>query len=100
MKKMKQKRAKLENALLSKFGKDKIDGCKGATAIASIRKARFPSIKDMRKFHQYILKHKALDLLQNRVASKAYFARLEEGENVPGINIFERVSVSIRGRKA
>jgi hypothetical protein len=96
---LKEKRRELEDTLLKMFKGQDIDGCKGKTAVARVSKARFPSIKDRRKFDIYVLKNKALDLFQNRISSKAYFARLEEGEKVPGISIFERISVSINKRK-
>ncbi len=97
---LKSKRAELETKLLRAFDKEDIDGCKGKRGLARIKKARFPSIKDRRKFDKYVIKHKALDLFQNRVSSTAYFARLEDGEAVPGIAIFERIGVSITKRKS
>jgi hypothetical protein len=97
---LKQRRAKLETRLLRAFDKEVIDGCKGRRGVARIRRARFPSIKDRTKFDKFVLKHRALDLFQNRISSTAYFARLEEGQKVPGITIFERIGVSITKRKS
>lgn len=94
----KRRRAKLEDRLLRSFDKDDIDGCKGKTGVASLRRLRIPQIKNLRRLHKYILKHDALDLLQNRVSSKAYMARLEEGESVPGVEVFTKVSISVRKR--
>lgn len=98
VKDLKSRRYKLENKLLRSFDKDDIDGCKGKMGVASLRKLRIPQINNLRRFHKYILKHKALDLLQNRVAKGAYMARLEEGEAVPGVGIFTKVSISVRKR--
>lgn len=97
---LKRERAELETALLEDFDKQDIDGCKGRLGVASVRRARFPTIKDWKKFEKYVFTHRALDLMHRRVASKAYFDRLEEGDRVPGIEVFERVGVSItkRGR--
>ena len=99
LRKLKQEREKLEAKLLRSFGMENIDGCKGRRGVASIRKAQFPSIKNRAKFVRYVAAHKAFDLFQNRIASRAYFDRLEEGEKVPGVSVYERVSVSIRRRK-
>ena len=62
--------------------------------------ARFPSIKDRSKFDKYVFKHRALDLFQNRISARAYQARLDEGEAVPGVSVYERTSISIRKRGA
>lgn len=97
----KQKRAKLEVRLLKEFEKEDIDGTKikgGGTA--RIRRATFFSISDRRKFNKYVLKHKALDLFQNRISANAYKARLDEGDAVPGVGKFERVGISISMRGA
>lgn len=95
---VKQKRAKLETRLLKNFDKKKVDGCRTSKAVSSIKKTDFPSIGDRKKFFKYVAKAKAFDLLQSRIASRAYFDRLEEGEEVPGVKVFTRISVSIRKR--
>lgn len=100
VKELKQQRSELESRLLRKFGSEKIDGCKGVRGTASVRIAKFLSIKDRRKFERYVIKHRAFDLFQSRVSSRAYFDRLEDGEPVPGVRVFERTGVSIRRRKS
>lgn len=99
LRKLKQKRAKLETKLLKAFDKDAIDGCKVKHGTARIRKADFPSIKDRKAFDAYVLKNKALDLFQNRVSSTAWKARLEDGQKVPGISVFTRIGVTITKRR-
>lgn len=96
LKKAKAKREKLEAKLLRDFKENAIKGAKGDRGVASVLKSSFPSIKDRRKFMKYVIKAKAWDLFQNRIASKAYFDRLEEGETVPGVSVFERTKVSVR----
>lgn len=101
LKDLKARRAKLESRLLKEFDKEDMDGMKlkgGGTA--SIKRATFFSISDRRKFDKYVLKHKALDLFQNRISATAYKARLEEGEAPPGVGKFERISISISMRGA
>lgn len=98
IKELKRKKSRLEVRALRKFEKDDIDGCRGKLGQARINTTPFPSIKDRRKFDRYVRKHNAFDLFQNRINSKAYKARVEEGEEVPGVNVFERVSISIRKR--
>jgi glutaredoxin 2 len=98
LKEAKQLRAEVENEFLRAFEKDEIDGCKGSRSSASIRTAQYPTIKNRNKFEKYVLKKKAFDLFQSRVTAKAYFARLDEGETVPGVEVFERIRVSVRKR--
>jgi hypothetical protein len=98
IKKLKKLRNKLESKLLRSFDKEDIDGCKGKIGVASVRKLRLPQISHLRRFHKYIIKNRALDLLQNRVSVRAYLARLDEGEHVPGITIFNKIKVSVRKR--
>lgn len=64
-------------------------------AVAFLRTVKFPTIKNRAKLDQYILKHKALDLLQNRITQKAYFDRLEDGDTVPGVEIFTRYGITV-----
>jgi hypothetical protein len=97
--KLKSRRAKLEAKLLRLFKRQDIDGARGKVGVSGTQSARFPTVKNRAKLERYILKHRALDLLQNRINSRAYFDRLEEGEEVPGVSVFERVRVSVRKRK-
>lgn len=96
---LKRERVKLETKLLRAFDKDDIDGAKGKKGVASVKRSNHPTIKDRRRFMKYLIQHKAWDLLQNRIAPKAYFDRLEEGESVPGVEVFEKFKVSVRERK-
>lgn len=97
---LKRSRALLEGKLLQKFKREDIDGCRGKRGAARVLIARFPSIKDRSKFDKYVFKHRALDLFQNRISARAYQARLDEGEAVPGVSVYERTSISIRKRGA
>lgn len=98
LRKLKEKRALTERKLIRSMQDIKLERAAGRKAQAGIEKRRIPTIKNQLKFQKYVMKHKAFDLYQNRVASRAYFARIEEGEPVPGIGIYEKVSVSIRKR--
>lgn len=66
--------------------------------VAGIKKTEFPSIKDRKKFWKFVIKQRAYDLLQNRVSKKAYDDRVEDGVEVPGIAVFEKIAISIRKR--
>jgi hypothetical protein len=95
LRKEKQKREAIQDKLLNAFSSQKLDGAAGRTARAAIRKSRHPSVANRPKFMKYVIKNKAWDLLENRVAKKAFFDREDDGEYVPGVKIFEKVRVSV-----
>ena len=95
---LKKSKGLIEGRLLKRFGKDDIDGCKGSRGVARISTTQHPSIKDRKKFLKYVRQNQAWDLFQNRVASKAYFDRVDEGEDVPGVGVFEKTSVRVTKR--
>lgn len=95
---LKSKRYAAEADLLKAMGDVKLAKAAGRKAQASVSRRNIPSIKDQLKFQKYVKKNNAFDLYQNRISSKAYFARLDDGDEVPGIKMFEKVSVSIRKR--
>jgi hypothetical protein len=91
----KQNREKLQVKLLKQFGAAKLNGATGTLGKARVVTTQYPSIADRRKFIKYVTQNKAWDLFQNRITSKAYFDRLEEGEEVPGVKVFPRTRVSV-----
>ena len=97
--KLNKLRDKLDARLQRSFKAEQLEGTKGRKAVASLRKSHYPTIKNRRKLDKWILKHKALDLYQSRLMQKAYFERLEEGQSVPGVEVFTKVSVSVVKRK-
>lgn len=98
--KLKSERAALETKLLKTFKQQELDGARGVKGAARINRRDLVSIKDRTKFNAYVLKNKAFDLYQARVSTEAYFARVEEGETVPGVGIFPKISISITKRGA
>lgn len=98
VKELKLTRKEIEDKLLKKFKRQEIDGLIAKRCKASIKHGRYPSIADRPKFFKYVRVNKAFDLFQSRVNSKAYFARLNEGEQVPGVKVFDKFSISLRAR--
>lgn len=93
---LKKVKADIEFKLVKAFRDSNMKSCKLASGIrAFLRMSRFPTIKNRAKLDRYILKHGALDLLQNRITQKAYFDRLENGDTVPGVEIFERYGITV-----
>ena len=88
----------LENDVLNALTDAKLEKATGTLATASITKTLVPTVTDWGKVEKYILKHKAFDLLQRRMADKAWRARHEDGEEVPGTQPFTIVRLNLRAR--
>ncbi len=100
VRRLKEQRGAMESHLLAMLRDQEVDSVKGRRGIAAIKTTRHPNIKNRSKLDKYIRSHDAFDLLQNRVSSKAYFERIEAGERIPGIEVFEKTSLSITKRRA
>jgi hypothetical protein len=98
LKKLKKRRAVIEEKLLEKLGKSGMTAVKMRVGTAKVRTSKYPTISDRRKLDKYIASNDAYDLYQSRVNSKAYFDRLSSGEKIPGVSVFERQSISINRR--
>jgi hypothetical protein len=92
-------REDIQQKLLEKLGSDKLNGAKGKLAIASVRETPHPSLANRPKFLKWVIQNRAFDLFQNRIASKAYFDRVEDGDNIPGVKIFTSIRVSVTRAK-
>ena len=95
LRKAKQKREELQAKLFTKFEKQELGGAKGKLALASVRETKHPKIKNLQKFLKYVTAKKAFDLFQNRISPKAYFDRVEEGEEIGGVEIFTSRRISV-----
>lgn len=69
-----------------------------ATATRSIQPV--PHVKDWEKFYRYILKNRALHLLERRPAAAAYRELMESRNNraLPGVETFNKETLSLRKR--
>lgn len=54
-----------------------------------------PQIKDWDSLEKFILRHKRLDLFQRRISVTTYRELIEERKEVPGIEPFEKFSLSV-----
>ena len=88
-------RENIQENLLERFGDSKLSGAKGMLATAIVRKTPHPSIKNRPKFLRYVISNKAWDLFQNRITSKAYFDRIEDGALIPGVAVHTTTRVSV-----
>ncbi len=94
----KKKESTLEAYILETFAKSELDGARGKTATAGITQATVATVKDWDKLYKYVKKNDAWDLLQKRVSSTAYRARLDEKISVPGVEPFLTTKLSLKKR--
>lgn len=88
--------AQLEGVILEKFSKNDLSGAAGKVAKLSVTTKVSANVEDWDLLYTYIAKEDAWDLLQRRVSSTAYAARLEEGIEVPGTTKFSRLVISTK----
>ena len=64
-------------------------------AIEVIVTKQVPKVKDWDEFYKYVKKTGSFDLMQKRLTDAAIKERWENGKEVPGVEHFNVVSVSI-----
>lgn len=96
---IKQKISELEDTILNRFSKDELSGASGKLAKLSVTQKLCPNIEDWDAFYEYIARENAWDLLQRRVSSTAYQARVEEGVEVPGTTKFVKLVLNTKKAK-
>ena len=84
--------------LISELPKSKAEGITGKVATAQIVTKEVPTVKDWAKLHAYILRNKALDLLERRISSKAVEMRWNNRKKIPGVDPFTVVKVSLTAK--
>lgn len=84
--------------IIGKLREIKMEGGKGGAASATITEKVEPSPKDWQKIWDYAVTHDAPDMFQKRLSSKAIKERWEVGEEVPGIERFTVVDLSLKKR--
>jgi hypothetical protein len=92
---MKKKEDEIEEHILQSFDKSDIEGAKGSVATASVSRMTVPSVKDWPTVFAWIAKKKAWDLMEKRMARVAYRDRMEAGQEIPGVESFVKVSLSL-----
>lgn len=85
----------LKEDLIRQISKSDASGVAGKIARVSVVTKREPAIKDFEVFMAYVSRRKAWDLLQRRVSAAAIKARWEDGKEIPGIEAFPVVGLSL-----
>lgn len=85
----------LREHIIKTLPKSQASGAAGRLARVQVVTREVPQVEDWDKFYQYVSKTKQFDLIQRRVSDRAVQERWEEGEKVPGVKVFNLVSVSV-----
>ncbi len=95
LRELKKERRLVEDKVLDRFDKEDIQNASGKIGRARINKGQHPKLKNRKQFIKYVIKNRAWDLFTNAIGKKAYFDRLEEGEQIPGVEIFTSFKISV-----
>lgn len=85
----------LKEKLIQELPKSQAEGVTGRQARAKIVTKHVPSVKDWGRFYKYVARTKSFDLLQRRVSEAAVKERWEAKKQVPGVEPYQVVTVSV-----
>lgn len=85
----------LRNHIINTLPKSEASGISGKIANAKIVTKAVPRVMDWEKFYAYVNKNKAFELLQRRLNDGAIQERWDDGKEIPGVETFNTVSVSV-----
>ena len=87
----------LETVLMAKLDEQ---GMKRATvdgvATATLTVQTLPQVVDWDAFYEYVIENKAMHMLHRRVSSGAFRELNDAGEVVPGVDAYDKRSISLR----
>lgn len=92
---MKRDEAALRDEIIAEMERSGQQKSTGTDATASIQTNLIPRATDWDAIYKYIKKNDAFDLLERRIGRKAFKDRTEQGEHVPGIDVFEEKDLSL-----
>lgn len=88
----------LRERLINELPKSDADGVVGRKAKAVVTTKKVATVKDWDALYKHVARTKSFDLLQRRVSDAAVKARWDDQKQVPGVEAFTVVSVSITKR--
>ncbi len=91
----KSEESRIEEHILRSFEKQKINGARGKLGSATLKEKDVPHIVDYEALCAHIKKTGAWDLLQQRPGERACQARWEVGEEVPGVEKFHKLDLTL-----
>lgn len=91
----KKEEAKLEAHIIDTFGKSEIRGAKGDVATAAVKTDVVVELQDWDAFVRWVAATKSFDCLRKQPGATAIKERWDNGEQVPGVAPFQKISLSL-----
>jgi hypothetical protein len=88
--------ADLQQGLLARFQEVGTDYARGSMASASVTETIVPQIDDWGQVAEWVMENDALYLLHRRVSSGPWKELRDAGTDVPGIEPYTKVAISLR----
>ena len=85
----------LKEHIIQTLPKSEASGVAGKVARVTVVTKDVPQVKDWDAFYKYVSRTKSFDLLQRRLSDAAVNERWENKKDIPGVEAFTVVSVSL-----
>ena len=85
----------LKEHIIETLPKSQASGVAGKLARVSVVTKPVPQVEDWEAFYKHVARTKSFDLLQRRVSDGAVKERWEAGKKVPGVKVFNAVTISL-----
>jgi hypothetical protein len=95
IKEMEDLEKRIKDHLINTLPKSDASGVAGKLARAAITSKKVPTVKDWDSLYAYIKQNDAWELLQRRVNNTAVDDRWDAGDDIPGVEAFVAVNVSV-----
>lgn len=90
-----EKEKALKVYIIKNLPKSEASGISGKLARVTVIVKQIPQVKDWDAFYKHIKKTGSFDLVQKRLSDAAIKERFEDGKEVPGVEMFNAVSISM-----
>jgi len=96
---MKKDEEAISEHIINTFNKSEIEGARGDVCTASISRSIYPTNVQWDKVYAWVKKTGAFEIFEKRISKGAFKERYEAGEKIPGVEAFEKMSLSLTKTK-
>lgn len=96
---LKAEETRLTNEVVQLMREHELSALGGNRCTVKVKKERKPTIADFSALWGYMKEHDAYDLLHKRLTEKAVFLRMEDGVEVPGVDWYEKESLTYSDKR-
>jgi len=95
---LKRAKTNIENELISEMNLDGLSLARTDFGTVSVTKTDVASVKDWPAFEEYVYENRALYLLQRRPSDVAYRDEIATKGEIPGVETFTKVNLSLTNK--